>query len=599
VERSWEGARPQLFGLVSDRTLLLLLLLAYGWLFVFFPGINNPNELVRLYTARALVEERSYAIGERVALPGGGFADRGPIYQQWGYVNDKALVCTDGGAPPACAGKLYAAKAPATSWLEVPVVWAVGRAFRSPGRAPEKDDYIFWCRWLLLILPTIGFWLRARRFLEGLAVEPALAQAAVLCGALGSLSLTYGQMASGHQLAALCLGLGFFAAFERGDGGSSRRLRDSAAVGLWLALSVAAEYPSAPAAALLGLGWLYLRRPSPRDLAAASLGALLPALLLLHFHRAAFGSILSTPYGHLENPAFVRDLSPGLMGISLPSWERLWGGFFSPTLGLFFWAPWCALAVPAGFSLVLGAFNERRRAARGARGPVSPVEMGALASLLVAYYSFFQLTHSLWRSGWTVGPRYVTPLVPFAALAVALWAQRFPAHARPIAAALLGGSGAAAVLATGLASAVCQGFPFEAYNPLAEIVWPLLSHGWLPRNLLQAIGVPGLWSGLPCFAALGYAAFLLVWTPLVSGAGIQGEELPSGRPVWRTDPGAFEGHVEASRRGGLWRALVLFCLLAGGQWTASAGATGEGTKGAGFLVSQWVPAHPPGARPLP
>src|SRR5207244_6164935 len=75
---------------------------------------------------------------------------------------------------------------------------------------------------------------------------------------------------------------------------------------------------------------------------------------------------------------------------------------------------------------------------------------------------------------------------------------------RPVRRPLRRGSAARAA-APGLASAACQGFPLEVENPLREVVWPLLSHGWIPRNPLQALGVPGLWSALPYFAALAIA----------------------------------------------------------------------------------------------
>src|SRR5439155_1633531 len=92
----------------GEGRLFLLLLVAYGWLFVFFEKLNNPNELVRIYAARALAEEHSWSIGRRTR-----FGDTGPILQEWGYVNDKALVCDDPRLqPPNCEGRLFAAKAP-------------------------------------------------------------------------------------------------------------------------------------------------------------------------------------------------------------------------------------------------------------------------------------------------------------------------------------------------------------------------------------------------------------------------------------------------------------------------------------------------------
>jgi hypothetical protein len=498
---------------MRDGPLALLLLVAYGWLFVFSEGINNPNELVRIYAARALAEERQWSFGQRVAARG-RFFDRGPIVQSWGYVNDKALTCDDPAqVPPACSGRLFAAKAPAASVLAAPVVAALRLA--GPVR---KTDAVFALRWVWVILPTVAFWLLLRRWLResGVAPEPALA--VTLCGALGSLSLTYGQMFAGHQLAALALGAAFLCGLW-GDAFDPRRLLGA---GFFAALSVALEYPTAPAAALVVAGILLHRR---RGLLWMIAGGLPWALLLAQFHWSAFGKPWSTPYSHLENPSFVHDIAPGFLGISAPTFERLYGSLFAPWLGLLFWAPWMAL-------LVLGT---RRK-------------LPALTALAVCgYYLVFQVTHALWRSGWVIGPRYVTPMVPFAAAAIAFALTDARMQ-------WLCGAGAAAIAATGLASSVCQGFPLEVQNPLREVVWPLVSHGWTARNPLQPLGVPGLWSALPYFAALALAIFLLL----------------RRRPV----------------------AIGLFLALTLAQWLAPASPERGAAR---FLESQWQPQPPPGA----
>ena len=586
--------------LLRDGPLALLLLIAYGWLFVFFPGINNPNELVRLYMARAIAERSTYAIGQRDRTPSGRIYESGPLLAEWGYVNDKALACRDAGErPPYCTGTLYPAKAPGTSFLEVPVVAGVNAI--SAGalhRHPTKDEYVFWTRWLVVILPTVIFWLWLRRFLLALQVDPAIALTTVLAGALGSLSLTYGQQAAGHQLSSLFLGGALLAALW------PKRSRP-ALLGFCLGAAVCSEYQAAPAGALIGLAWLLTARPPLRAVLQAALGAAPPLGLLFHFHAAAFGSIFRTPYSAVENPGFVQDLSPGWMGISLLSGERAWGSLISPTLGLFFWAPWTLLALPAGLLLWRGArarsvdpstiasatiasstvassrvaaparhpdWQGRLRARLGAEGP-------ALVSFaVVAYYLLFQLNNSLWRSGWTVGPRYLTPLVPFAVVAIARWLQRLEPGARPLGLGLLAGAGTAGIAATGLASAVCQGFPPEAYNPLREIVLPLLAHGFLPRNPLQWLGVPGLWSGLPYFAALALAIAASLRAPLLLEAA----------------PGL---DAPLRRRGVAIGCAVAAALLLA-QWTSHAGETPEGPKGAAFLASQWVPRLPPGATPF-
>src|SRR5207237_753288 len=154
--------------------------------------------------------------------------------------------------PPSCAGRLYAAKAPGPSILAVPVL-AVFRAVG--GRLSSKAADVLVLRWVLGILPTIGFWIAMRR-------------------------------------------------------------------------------------------WL-LRRG-----ASAEAAILVPLAALAHFHLQAFGSVWSTPDSHLENAGFVRDISPGILGISAPTWQRVYGSLFAPYLGLFFWAPWTALALAGAPALI-------------------------------------------------------------------------------------------------------------------------------------------------------------------------------------------------------------------------------------------------------
>jgi hypothetical protein len=581
---------PRSRDLREEPLLLVVLALAYGWLFVFFPRLNNPNELSRLYMARALAEHGTYAIGVRAPQPGGGFADFGPVYSEWGYVNDKALVCDDARArPPACAGKLYTAKAPGASLLAAPLVAAARPLFLAAvHRAPTRSELIFLLRWVLVIAPSILLWLCLRRFLLRAGVEPALARIAVLAGACGSLSLTYGQMFAGHQLGSLALAAAFLAAFwPRSAPISAGR---ALALGACAGAAVVFEYPCAPAALLVLSGWVLFTRPGRGAICAAALGASVPLLLLAHFHTVAFGAPFRTPYSHLENPGFVRDLAPGFLGISPPTWERVQGSLLSPYLGLFYWAPWTLLALPAAAAIARAALALARRADGTFRALIEKDrQLGAAltASAIVAYELVFQVTHALWRSGWTVGPRYIAPIAPFAALLIALALSR--SRARSFAVALFGGAAAAGIGATGLASAVCQGFPLEVYNPLAEVVWPLLSHGYSAPNLLQRLGAPGLWSALPYLLALFTAAVACV----AAAAARPGQSLESAS----TSTGS--AHSESTPPA-VWAAVaaVVFALFTIAQWTAVAGDTPTHGGAARFLAESWDPNPPPGSSSL-
>jgi len=548
--------------------LAALLLVVYGWAFPFFPRLNNPNELVRLYMARAIVEERTYAIGFRSLGQDGNWVDHGPVYDSWGYVNDKALVCDDPEEqPPQCSGKLYAAKAPGASFAAVPLVGAVGLLHRLLLHRPaSKDLQVLVLRWFLSIIPTVLIWLAIRRFLLALEVGAPLATLALLVGALGSLSLTYGQMFAGHQLASLGLMLAFLPAFWPSppvETGTSQEIR-AILVGLGAALAISAEYQAAPAVAIVVGAWIFARRPPDRLLGWTAAGAFPSLFLTARFHGIAFGAPWRTPYGYLENPTFVRDLGAGALGFVLPSWGSVDGSLFSPRLGLLYWAPWIALVA------VAASLARRRRLAPSVSSEAPPLARQAVgvACLVVGYYLLFQFTHVLWRSGWTVGPRYVTPVAPFAAIAVALGVRYAPRRLRACMLPCFAGAGSAAILATGLTSLVGQGFPPETAHPLVQVVAPLLRHGYVARNPLQALGVPGAWSALPTLAGMALAILLCL---RASG--------PRHGPARRL-------------------ALALFLLLAAIQWTWPGDGDSRGEGVAAYLAEHWTPAAPPGSHPF-
>ncbi len=563
-------AEPRRRWTAREAGLGALLLVVYGWAFPFFPALNNPNEMVRVYMARAMAEHRTYVIGTRVREENGTWGDHGPIYDAWGYVNDKALVCADPTEhPPACAGRLYSAKAPGASFAAVPVVMALDGVYRALlHREPGKDAYVFALRWVLGIVPTVLMWLAIRRFLRAMAVPEPVADVALLAGALGSLSLTSGQMFAGHQLASLGLMLAFLSAFwpPRPEGSGSGEEVRALLIGVGLALAVSAEYQAAPAAAIVLLGWIASRRPAWSSLGWTLAGALPSLLLTARFHAIAFGAPWHTPYGNLENPSFVRDLGTGPVGLSWPSWERIDGSLLSPRLGLLFWAPWVALVAFAVDAVLPWRSSPGRRALHAREGGATYA--ARVACLVIGYYLVFQVCHSLWRSGWTVGPRYVTPIAPFAAVAVALAIGGAGQRVRSAVLSCFAGAGSAGILATGLTSLVGQGFPPEAAHPLVQAVGPLLRHGYVARNPLQALGVPGVWSALPTLLGLTIAIVLCL---RAAGAGRRA----SGR-----------------------LAIALFLLLAGIQWTWPRGADPEGDDVAAFLAGHWLPNPPPGARPF-
>jgi len=86
--------------LLSRHAAWLLVTLAYLYVFPYFERINNPNENVRIWAARAIVEHHVLNIDQ--------------VTREWGYVNDKATT----------GAHLYSSKAPGTTFLGLPVLFA-------------------------------------------------------------------------------------------------------------------------------------------------------------------------------------------------------------------------------------------------------------------------------------------------------------------------------------------------------------------------------------------------------------------------------------------------------------------------------------------
>ncbi len=564
---------PDWLAAPQRRGLAVVLLLAYAWLFPYSEQINNPNEFVRIYMARAIVDHHTYAIGRREAVPGGGFADRGSVMQEWGYVNDKALMCNDPRQkPPDCAGALYPAKAPGMSLLGVVPYWLQKQVFALRGAPLSKPAIVWWLRLCCVVLPSVaGAYLLILHLTRRLR-RPELGLGVGLAAALGSLSLTYGQMFAGHQPAGLALLFAYLAgartATTAEGTGTGRRWVVLAGLGIGLATLI--EFPAAPAGLLLA-GWLLLRRRRWSDLLWLALGGLGPALALAHFDTVAFGAPWQLPYSHLENPEFVKDMAPGFMGIALPTKEKLAGSLVSPFTGLYFWAPWAALGW-------LGVLAARRTVDTSGLWATRRGE-ALIAWIICLYFLFFQTTHALWRGGWVVGPRYITAIVPFAALAAAHGLDSLRGVWQSSARIIFSVGSIVAIVFAGAATAVCQGFPLEVWNPLNEVVQPLIAHGFIWSSPLYWLGTSALVGALPYFAALA--------TGMVAVAGTM-------NPF--------------SEKSNLFRMVTTLCLLGAGLAMAAVlwrlqppvpRAGNDQRSTVRYLMQTWWPQAPRGSKPLP
>src|SRR3954468_14285366 len=170
--------------LLSRHAAWLLVTLAYLYVFPYFERINNPNENVRIWAARAIVEHHVLNIDQ--------------LSREWGYVNDKATT----------GAHLYSSKAPGTTFLGVPVLFAETYLHRLTGLAPPtKRQVTLWLRVFWVELPMSLFFFFFARFVERVTRSPVARDLLVVGLGLGTLLYAYGVMFVGHaQAAALAFG---------------------------------------------------------------------------------------------------------------------------------------------------------------------------------------------------------------------------------------------------------------------------------------------------------------------------------------------------------------------------------------------------------
>jgi hypothetical protein len=466
----------------------LLVVAAYLYPFPYFQRLNNPNENVRIWMTRAIVEH--------------GTLDITAVTRDWGFVDDKA----------AFDGHLYSSKAPGVSFAGVPVLYGLTRILHLVAKAsPSQLVTTLALRLSVVIVPVAAFlWFFARFVERASGGSPVARDLLVLGLGLGSPMYPYGLLFVGHSLGA-ALAFAAYAVLDvsgsTGPLGSERSPRHYVLSGLLAGLAIVFEYQLILVAVILGLSTGLSTAGQRFRQSLLFLAGTLPSFVALGiYHWVLFGKPWAFPYGHLENPGFATlHHGTGWFGLGVPSLAALVSLCISPRVGLFAFSPF----------LVFGIWAAAHTARKGLAYE-GLVPLAVVASLLL-----FQAGMSNWRGGWSVGPRYIVAAAPFLAAAIARsWPQPSPPGWITMFAALVGAS----VFLCGLSGAMFPHYP-EAYgNPVFDLTVPLLRHGFAPYSLGYVAGLSGAASLLPlvAIALAAWTATLLRVLPArqVAGAAI-------------------------------------------------------------------------------
>jgi len=115
--------------------------------------------------------------------------------------------------------------------------------------------------------------------------------------------------------------------------------------------------------------------------------------------------------------------------------------------------------------------------------------MAALLALVFLFWILFIASAEAWHAGWAVGPRLLTPLVPFLTIPTAAFIVRLWNEARGGLRPLCAGMAAWGITVHATAAAVHPAFHSDLKNPIFEHGFAVLGEGVSRPSLLTALGL--------------------------------------------------------------------------------------------------------------
>ncbi len=436
---------------------LIAIAAAYLYVFPYYPKIRSANELPRAYLVKAIVEDHTFAVERQVAR-----YDWSPDLSEWG-------------------GHKYSNKAPGSSFLAVPVYAAVRAVVGEPSLAVT----MWLCRVVTGIVPALLLLWLLWGALARLVPEPEVRRLVLVAYAFGSLALTYSLLFFSHQLSAVVVAGAWILGTDYADG--KRRTWAIAAAGCLAGCAPLVDYEAAfaiPPVAAYVL-WRMPRDKRLRAVAIAAAAGAIPIAGLLAYHDACFGSPFRASYA--ASTTYAADHAHGLLGMTYPHADAVWGSLFAADNGLFVLMPWLLLAIPGG--VLLWRRGERADA--------------VLAAAIAAIFVYFVSSFAGWRGGWEVGPRYVTAMLPF--LLAPIGAALGWCRSRPVVLAVVCGTIVSAVGVYALSTATMPYWHTSLHDPLYELTFRLVGAGAFAPTAGSAFGLPPALAILP-FLALAFGA---------------------------------------------------------------------------------------------
>ncbi len=521
-----------------------------------FPPFADPNELSRQEAVYAFVETGTWRIDDAIRV--------------LGDQEDKAVS----------GGHFYSNKAPGLAFAAVPVYRAL-RVFLPAPRSPSAAIFLLLRILTVSLLSVLAlFRLAARLAPQGGAATSAQRRSAansaqqgsaanfsprrgaaliVFAVAFGTPFLFYARSFFSHTWSAALLFLAWDLVRRREDAVPERGWPLLLAAGLLAGWAAFSEYTAAPLVLFLLLRAAWRRARNAIPFAA---GAGIPFLLLLSYNAACFGSPFVLSSAREWRSDFASLAGKGLFGLGAPSPRIAWSLLFDPARGLLLFSPFLVFLLP-GFIAWWRSREDRADF------------WFCLAAMLGLFLPISGYPN--WHGGWSLGDRYLLPVIFLAALVLARGLST------PLARGLFSMAAVFSAAVHLLLTASWVHLPPDlSWPPGSASLWFLI-HRWAAPNLLSPLGWASLL--LPLLACAVAGALALNAAAPLSPRPLLGVSLPLllfaltlARPprppywvrLWRAAMlGAFSGQDPAReelKRVGLSASSPTEKNMAGGAW---------------------------------
>lgn len=344
---------------LADRRVAIWISLLAFATYAWFHAGGGWNQNAFFDLTRAIVERQTFAIDEYAANTG-----------DISFAN----------------GHIYANKTPALAWVAAIAYWPL-HAIEAAREIDVENVHVqtmnaYVCTLFAVALPAallpglLYVFARRRRFPPGWSAIVALSVA------FATQLFPFATIFMIHAPSALLL----FVALT-----SERRT----VAGLAAGLATAMNYLCA-----IGLLFVFVRRRDTRFVA----GVLPPLLALAAYQLVCFGGIFTTSVAKTSSRFLQSGAAMGVL--QLPTPASVWGVTFSPYRGVFFFAP---LLLVAFWGFAAWWRDQRLECA------AALLAIGALFA--------FNVSFNGWEAGFSIGGRYLVPLIPLFGIAI-LYARR-------------------------------------------------------------------------------------------------------------------------------------------------------------------------------